>query len=251
MSQEVLCVCSSSDKLPESKTNSDFQVDFRSAGLQNVRKVLVSKIIVPNVFYNIRGTYGIINNSLDMTDGVNDYVVTVPEGQYTLTQFLAELKAGIDLIVPGTVTITADPTTYKLSFTFTTPPMTLRGASPMAQVLGLSADLLCNPTGTCQSIYDLQGYSAVFVHSPELARSHGVDGGFGQISLMAMVSLTTTPFGGNAFYQANDDELAEILYEGINPINQVTIVLRDSKGNKLDIGTNEMTVVFKAYKVQN
>ena len=80
MSNEVLCVCSSSDKLPESKSNSDFQLDFRSAGLQNVRKILVSKITVPNVFYNIRGSYGIVNNSLNLLDGAAPVTATVERG---------------------------------------------------------------------------------------------------------------------------------------------------------------------------
>ena len=251
MSHEVLCVCSSSDKLPESKSNSDFQLDFRSAGLQNVRKILVSKVTVPNVFYNIRGSYGIINNTLNLLDGVVPVTATVEEGQYTLTQFLPALKASIDAVVGTTVTITADPITYKLTFSFLVGPVTLLADSTMSSVIGLSADLVCNPAGTCQSLYDLQGYSNLFIHSPELGRSHGIDGGFGQISLIAMISLADTPFGGNAFYQANDSELSEIVYDSVNPINTVTIVLRDSKGNKLDIGTNEMTVLFKCYKIQN
>ena len=250
MSREVICVASSSDKLPDSNSNSDFKVDFRPGGLQNVRKILVSKIIVPNVFYNVRGSYGIVNNTLNLLDGVTPVTATVPEGQYTLTQFLTALKTAMDAVLTGTVTITADPVTYKLSFTYSSPPGALLADSPMSQLIGLSSDIAMDPTGTCQSIYDLQGYSSVFVHSPELARSHGLDGGFGQISLMGMVSLTTTPFGGNAYYQANDDELSEIVYDSVNPVNQVTIVLRDSKGNKLPIGTNEMTVVFKCYKIQ-
>jgi hypothetical protein len=204
MSQEVLCVCSSSDKLPESKSNSDFQLDFRSAGLQNVRKILVSKVTVPNVFYNIRGSYGIINNTLNLLDGVVPVVAIVAEGQFTLTQFIPALKAAIDAVVATTVTITADPITYKLTFTFAVGPVTLLADSTMSSVIGLSTDLVCNPAGTCQSLYDLQGYSNLFIHSPELGRSHGIDGGFGQISLIAMVSLANTPFGANGFYQAND-----------------------------------------------
>ena len=251
MSREVLCVCSSSDKLPESKSNSDFQLDFRSAGLQNVRKILVSKITVPNVFYNIRSSYGIVNNELKMLDGVTPVSAAVPEGQYTMSQFLIALKTAIDAAIVGTVLITANPTTYKLLFAFAPGPVTLLQESSLASVIGLGADLVCAPSASCQSLYDLQGYSNLFVHSPELARSHGIDGGFGQISLLAMVSLATTPFGGNAFYQANDSELSEIVYDSVNPINTVTIILRDSKGNKLDIGTNEMTVVFKCYKLNN
>lgn len=251
MSREVLCVCSSSDKLPESKSNSDFVLDFRSAGLQNVRKILISQVIVPNVFYNIRGDYGVLNNTLDLLDGAVPVTAVVPSGQYNLTQFIPALKAAMDLVLGTPVTITADPITYKLTFSHVAGPITLLSSSTMAPVIGLESDLLCNPSGTCQSIYDLQGYSAVFVHSPELARAHGIDGAFGQISLATMVSLTTTAFGLNAYYQANDDELSEIIYDSVNPINQVTIVLRDSKGNKLDIGTNEMTVVFKCYKLNN
>ncbi len=253
MSREVLCVCSSNDKLPESKSNSDFQLDFRSAGLQNVRKILVSKITVPNVFYNIRGSYGVVNNSINLLqNGVPVLLpITISEGQYNLTQFTAALKVAIDAKIASTVTITVDPITYKLTFSVAAGNITILQNSTMSEVLGISADLFCNPAGTAQSIYDLQGYSNVFIHSPELGRSHGIDGGFGQISLLAMVSLATTPFGVNAFYQANDSELSEVVYDSVNPINTVTIVLRDSKGNKLPIGTNEMTLVFKCYKLAN
>ena len=41
--------------------------------------------------------------------------------------------------------------------------------------------------------------------------------------------------------------LCEIVYSEPQNLSRIRIVLRDNEGNKLDIGTKNMSVVLKAY----
>jgi hypothetical protein len=59
--------------------------------------------------------------------------------------------------------------------------------------------------------------------------------------------LVDAPFGGFAYRQNNDDELASIQYDQVRNLSRISIILRDNLGNKLNIGTHKMNVVLKCY----
>jgi len=264
MSLEKLLVISSEDKDSSSNSNSDFVVSLKETYYtQNIDRIMIKDIIVPNVFPNIRGdNYGTSqNNQFRLVDSFGSLLslITIPEGQYLISTFgvppandlLVALKAGIDpIIAPETVTITINPITQKLNFTFSGgigydfAPTPL---SPLNNVLGIE-----RPTNVpslslnAQSLTDLGGYPMVYVHSKKLAESNGIDGDFGLISLAEAVSLTEAPFGSYAYRQNNDDELSSVIYDNPRNLSRIQIILRDNKGNKLDIGTHTMTVIFKA-----
>jgi hypothetical protein len=260
MSLEKLVVLSSDDKDSGSNSNSDFVVSLKEEYYtQNVLKVYVKDVVVPNVFPNIRGdSYGTSSNNLLKIDqqGVGIVDVVVPEGQYVIStlgvpppnDLLVVLKGLIDVaIAPETVSITVDSITNKLLFTFSSPDFKLGIAdSPMNDVLGLGVETpVYSAAITASSLPDLSGYPMVYVHSKKLAEANAIDGDFGLISVAESVSLVDAPYGSYAYRQNNDDELSAILYDNIRNLNRIQITLRDVKGNKLDIGTFSMTVIFK------
>jgi hypothetical protein len=265
MSLEKLIVVSSQDKDTPSDSNSRFTVSLKeSYYTQNVLKIMVKDIIVPNVFYNVRGeSYGSNqNNIFKFTTTLGDVTVTIPEGQYvistlgvppandllTVTENLINTALG-----GGSVSLSFDITTQKITFTWNTNVygfLLKEQGNLAADIFGIGPNdpaqfgqLSQTPT----YIASLNGLPAVYVHSKRLAEANGIDGDFGLISLVEDVSLNNAPFGSYAYKQNNDDELATILYDQQRNLNRIQITLRDNLGNVLDIGTNTMTVVFKVY----
>lgn len=255
MSLEKIIVISSDDKDPsQSNSNSDFVVNLKERYYtQNINRILVKDILVPNSFYNVRSSDGEVNNTLKLKEGANpDVVATIPEGQYTITQLIPVLQTSIDAVLTGgnAVTIAQDAVTQKLTFTFSLTPTLIYAISEpdlFADLIGVSADTASALSVTAQFPPDLSGYNMVFIHSQDLSQYHGIDGDFGLISLLENVSLHDVPYGAFAYRQNSDDDLALVQYEQPANLNRIRIVLRDHKGNKLDIGTKKMEVTVKAF----
>ena len=268
MSLEKLVTISSSDKNVDlSESNSDFTVILNERNLsQGVNRILIKECTVPNVFPNIRSEanyFNSANNVLQLdVQGLGVVAFVVPEGQYVIStlgvpppnDLLTVLKTLIDAsIFPDTVTISLNPITNKLNFAFGNPDYkfienTPTTPSPLNDVLGIvNATPAYTNNIDADGLPDLSGYKNIYIHSKDIADLNGVDAGFGLISLAEPVSLVDTPYGSYAYKQNNDDELASIVFEQPRNLSSIRIVLRDEKGVKLDIGTHEMNIVFKAY----
>jgi hypothetical protein len=124
----------------------------------------------------------------------------------------------------------------------------------MADVLGIAEgdeSQLGLTTQTPSYTPALNGLNMVYVQSKDLGEQNGIDGDFGLIPLVESVSLHDAPFGSYAYKQSNDSELSEVRYENPRNLNRINITLRDVEGNKLNIGTNTMTITFKIYLSTN
>jgi len=272
MSLEKNIIISSEDKDPSSSnSNSDFVVNLKERYYtQNILKVLVSEVTVPNVFPNIRGAdYGTSqNNFLSVSTGGPPISIFIPEGQYLLgsvnplLDFVTVLTNQINASIgPSTIAINYNELTNKLEFTMTgsdlfifgsqnTPLTPTQAKTIINDVLGLPETTFILPDGVLTSApfqVDLSGFQNVYVHSKEVALSHAIDGDSGLISVVSPVSLVDAPFGGFAYRQNDDNELASIQYDQVRNLSRISIILRDNLGNKLNIGTHKMNVVLKCY----
>jgi hypothetical protein len=270
MSLEKILVISSEDKDSGSPSNSDFTVSLRENYLtQNINRVLVKEITVPNVFSNVRGTdYGTSrNNFMRIEDSTGSQSnIILPEGQYLLNStnpandFTTQLENVINTAIsPDSVSITVSDLTGRITFTFTGDTYRLypsdddnAGNGKLADVIGITTKTaVYSAVITADGLPDLAGYQNVYVHSKEIAESHGIDGDSGLISLVDPVSLSEAPYGSYAYKQENDDELASIVYEEIRNLQRLRIVLRDNLGNILPIGSHKMNVTLKIYLAQS
>ena len=272
MSLEKNIIISSEDKdVSSSNSNSDFVVNLKERYYtQNILKVLVSEVTVPNVFPNIRGSdYGTSqNNLIAVSTGGPPILFFLPEGQYLLESsnplldFVTALTGVINTaIAPSTIAINYNELTNKLEFTMTgsdlfifgsqtTPLTSAQAKTVINDVLGLPETTFFLPNGVLTSApfqVDLSGFQNVYVHSKEVALSHAIDGDSGLISVVSPVSLADAPFGSYAYRQNDDNELASIQYDQVRNLSRISIVLRDNLGNKLPIGTAKMNIVLKCY----
>jgi hypothetical protein len=252
MSLEKLIILSSNDKDSNvSNNNSDFVVNLRETYYtQDIKRILVKEVQVPNNFYNIRdGTNGSQNNELKITEqGFGQVTATVPQGQYTITEYLTALDLAVNAVMVATVfTSTLDVATKKITMTGVGNTTILDATSNMASALGLQTTTANQLVHIMDALPNLSGINMVYVHSKDVAENHGIDGDSGLISVMESLSFHDVPFGAMGYKQNNDDELALIDYDQPKNLKTVLIVLRDDLGNKLDIGTSEMTVVLKCF----
>jgi hypothetical protein len=254
MSQSKFLRVSSTDRSfsNPNESNGNFTV-FPIARIEmgQIKKVQVYSCLIPNVFYNIRSSQGQINNTLNLTLGVTNYTVTLPEGQYVLsttpsaTEFKTQLQAVINTaIAPATVVITQDVLTKKLIFTFST-PATILLSSLMSGVIGYTADQPQALVLTMDGLPNLTGYEQLYIHSSTLARMLYLDSKDGGINVICGVNMTEAPFGSYAYLQNNDRALSEYEYYSPSTLDRIDIRLRDVYGNILDPGTYNICLVLK------
>lgn len=240
---------SSDDKLPNSLSNSDFNVNLINAlPVTNVQNIYVESIQIPNNFYNIRdGTNGSQNNSLLITENGQPQVnVLVPQGQYLLNDFLTALDLAVNALMVGSVvTSTIDPVTKKLTMTFVGNTTILDASSPMAPVLGLATTTANQLVHVMDYITQLNGYQMVYLHSRDVASGNAIDAGRGYVSTVNSVSFHNVPFGSYGYKQINSEFLGHINYERPTSLTSINHVLRDNSGNKLDVGTGVVTIHYK------
>jgi hypothetical protein len=259
---EKLILLTSNDKIPDqSQTNSDFTIELKdSYQTQNVKRVLIKDISVPNVFYNVREGKSAPGSGTANADfvfqetGQPVQTVTVPEGNYTTATYITALEALMNgVLVGGTVAITQSSLTQRLTFTLTGTTINLfsiddpTNPNPAANIVGITQSVVAISAITFASLPDLSGVKLAYVHCREVAESHGIDGGFGLISVAEDISFHDTQFGATAFRKNDDSELALIEYSTPRNLSSLRIVLRDDRGAKLNIGTSQMAVIIKVF----
>lgn len=253
MSKEKIMIINSRDRIEG--TNADFTVTFNDSACQQVKKVLVKDIFIPNLFYNITTA----NNTLLLFQNIDitPKTVTVPIGQYNVDQLIAQLKTSIDAKLSGgaIVTITKSDILYNLTFTFSgaivpaNNQMVLSIDSTIRDIIGLAQTNSSASVVIMDNPYNLRPLDFVQIHSQQVAETHGLDGGANSyIALLETVSLTMSAFGGIAYRQNSDDELASVLYDQPRNLSRVSIVLRNEQGTRLSLPSNAyVSVMIKIF----
>jgi hypothetical protein len=256
MPTEKLIVVNSRDKI--SGSNTDFTVQFNDSLSQEVLKIIVKEIYIPNQFYNVESEGKRKNNTIVLNqNGLGEVSAIIIEGQYNIDSLIVALKTAIDaVLVDGAiVTITKNNTTNTLIFTFTGSAtiannnVSFIDTSLIKSLIGFDATIPQATTLNMPYSWNLNELQYVQVHSPELASTYGMDAGANTtINLLETVSLTSAGFGAVAYKQSNDNELHEIMYDDQRVLQQVRIKLRDADGNILSLPPNHhCTIIVKAY----
>lgn len=236
---------SSEDKNTSSSTsNSQFKVDLPGADLDKVKGFSLVYASVPNIFPNVPSYKSTL--LISSITGATNYTVPVTVGQYTLTQFLAQLKIDIEAVIPDTVAIAASAQNI-LTFTWTgdTYSVTFAG-STLAPIIGLTADLAGGATSVMQSQVNLSGESEVWIHSRKLnpggmTEADGIFSAFGVIAL-------DNPYGAVCYMRSPDHVSSQITFGSRKSLRSIDIVLRNRTGEVLVLPDNfHFSMLIKAY----
>lgn len=160
---------SSRDRDGDSQGQYNFKVSFNDYFLNNVRRVLVKEIVVPNTAYNVNSN----TNTLVYEAAAGDQTITVTPGQYTLTELLDELVTQFAAETPAqTMTYTVNSITDKLNITFTN-SISLKGSAlgtTMSYLLGLnpSINTASQLSHDLPNSFDMSGLKTIHVGSHRL-----------------------------------------------------------------------------------
>jgi hypothetical protein len=248
-------------------SNSNFAVAYNNTQLmQSVSSVVMNSCDIPNVFYNINNTgYNFANSGNNVflftdKDG-NLQTVTVPAGQYTITQLLAVINnfiVNLGTYTPTNgVTLSLNPITNKIEVNNNTSgqlfglPAT-NPAFTMAPYIGLTSSITIVGTSSAslQDLPNLAGIQEVYITSQKVSNfSNLVVADSIQYPCILNVQIDV-PFGQFAHYKAQNPEIDDIEYgsitQGVN-LQVIDIQLRDRWGNILDLQGLPFNLIMKAY----
>lgn len=251
MLQHKLFQVSSRDRdLKTSSSTSDFVIQFNNAEhLQMIKSVVVKQVSFPNVFYNISSLDG--NNTFTYAIAGAPTSVTIPEGQYTVTTFIAALDTAAAAIG---LTTTHNTLTNKLSFVTTTAIewLDLEDGNAMAEVLGITAgggsgiDTL---TYSAPGLPSLEGVRNVYIESPQLGESNFLRSNGTLTNILCCVPVTVDHLGINHYSSPHSeiDDVESLSRRHGKNISQVNIRVLDHDGHVLNLQGHHITLILKVY----
>lgn len=235
---------SSEDKV--SGTNNKFVVNLESSGgaIDNVKGFIVHSAQVPNIFYNVPE----YKNELQVTKQTGNvvYTIFIAPNQYTVSDFLAQLKSQIDaFIFPDTASVALDPF-GKIVFSWSGDAYAFteanREATTMRDIIGLTESDAQGIFYTAQNMsapVNLIGETECYIHSRVLCPSNLVEAN-GAFSVVDKINLDE-PYGSMCYTNYNNDTthmMRYFPYESRKTLRTVDINLRTRTGELLELPDN-------------
>ena len=237
-------------------TKGRFTIDLLSTGgiIDNIKGYMVHSMECPNVFDNI--PYYANTLTVVKATGLVTIDIPIPTNYYYIDDLVTVLQLTINTAIgPDTVVVvkSGSSPTEKFQFTFTGDDYDLKLSSSIASKLGLTSDLTCldGVATTLQSIPNLIGETAVYMHSRTLAPANLIEGS-GSFSVVDKLNLNV-PYGGTAYTNYGTEATRFKKYypfESLKTIRQVKVTLRNRTGNILTLPDNfdfscMLTVFYK------
>jgi hypothetical protein len=243
------------DRAIESKNQYNFVVHTNDYFLNQIRKVIVKSISVPNTQYNVSS----VNNTLTYDVGAGDATVSVPIGQYTSIADLLDTLAAAFLAGPGIVmTHTFDTLLYKATLTFGVAIILKRGingaesevgTSTIAHVIGLgdvdTASLLVH---VMPDIVDLSGLKKVYISSKALTMTSSmVSSNREQANVIGEINMEV-PFGYVQHELISEiDSMSESTSSIPNNLSTIDIQLLDERLKPVDLQGHSVYLTLKVF----
>lgn len=232
---------SSEDKTSNSPNNSRFEVNLNQTGtsIDRVAGYAVKYAACPNIFPNVPSYANVL--SITKQTGAVVYDITIPVGQYTLSNFITQLQSSINSVIgPDSVTITE--TNGFLSFTWVGDQYSFNpDQSTINDIIGITSQAqgVFFTTATLSNPVNLTGESELYIHSKTLNNAGLIEpsGSFAVVDILPL----NVQYGGVAYSNYNDIILHEkqyVPYESLRTFRTVDIVLRNRNGEVLVLPDN-------------
>ena len=246
---------SSDDKDSPSMTNSNFTATLASMqDLTNVTKVIVSQIMVRNVFYNVRTG---INDTLNLyRDGVLDNTLVVPEGFWEANDLIAYIIAGFPTAMFGgvgyelNIEIQPNGKWHMYLYNGSYGMLGIGNASTLAGLLGFGYPQL--PVDHIYASYwpDLEGLGSLYIMSDKVGSGNLLESTSNQQgkvrSCLAIVPIVAE-FQALNVWRSLDSEIDSIYYERPRNLSSIDIRIENDVGTIVDIGNTEIKVQLKIF----
>jgi len=254
-----LITISGADGSPDSKSRTDFNVNL-GPNMQKISRISIVSVTFPNNAYNINGSGGGANNQYNVTSGTDSKDFTVTEGFYTTTTLMSNVETAVNdwLTTLGdgqSITLTQDPTSQKVSITYTagTGPasITIVDAtvnSGIWEILGWIDSLPTTVTTSATAPYlpSLGGLKEVYLQSNELGPGNMYDKDGTQKNTLICIPITA-PFGVSNVFECKVDSLCEITYLSPRSAQRCDFYFTDRGGNIVDLHGGNPIINLKVW----
>ena len=243
MLRHKLLNITSRDKDASSNSNSDFTVSLNNIKeLQTARSVIIKQVSIPITMYNITAFNRTF--SYKIATVLSSFSITV--GQYNITTLISALQTAGSALG---LAITQNAITNKLSFTTTTNIEYLTiTQNAMADVLGIKtgsgADVASYTSG---NIVDLGGVKNIYLES-NIGEHNLIRSNKKTISILGVIPVKVS-YGFTEHYISSHTEIDDVDNNSHGGRNhqQISIVLRDSNDNILDLNGHHVEIVLKVH----
>ena len=238
----------SSSNDPNNTNPANFDVNFGNSDFAhgNIAGMLLVDINIPNMFYNINESNRrvVIKSSAAIT-----YVIDMPLGQYTVTQYMDEFTLQLAAASGGAFIVNSyavDPITGVLDVDFN-----LIYEWPVVETLGQPfnspeaiALLGMNPNGSFFSSPELMyppnfsGEKEILINTTIMASNTTLGTNNAQETIVDFVSLADTCYGTCKWHHAFDQEIRHHVFPNNTSIQHINFILTDIHGRELTLPAN-------------
>ena len=235
----------SKDKSITSHSQYDMEIDFNDYMLHQIKRVILKSVYIPNTMYNVNQ----YNNQLVYDAGAGNVIITVPVGQYSITQLMDYLVAQFILGPYGTVTYVNNLMTNKLELTFDA-NIILRSSSTISEVLGMDSyvDTSNLSVHSLPHIYNLSGLLKVYIGSHTIAKGTTMSSS-DKTHLNIFTEIPMRVSYGAIEHRVLDvlESTDEVTHSIPFNMSSIDITLYDQNLNIVDLNGLEYQIVLKVF----
>lgn len=253
MTETNFVIINSKFRNVSSKSTSDFIYSLGES--LEVSDIAVKSVSMVNAEYNIKAGH----NTLIVNNGITDFNLVVPVGQYDITQLITAITTALTTQYGGTNTITLQPTTKRLFFTSTTPLRfgTDVNASPVGFILGLGDE--SNNINNYYPEFGSSSFLAPFLPNLQGSNNYHISSatlGQGQGSLLKnnekkpiiLSVLNNVDFGDVISYEVNEIKLNQRHFNRPTNIQDIDIKVLDDDNEVVDLNGTNIEIVLQIIK---
>ena len=239
-------VINSAYKTSDSRSTSDFTYNIGSS--LETDFVTIKSVSIPHIEYNVNNA----KNKLRISSGGVVYDLTIPIGQYTISQLITELQTQIISSIGGTCVITLDPVTQKLNFQ-TSAGMkvsSLKSVSSLSKYLGIAYGTSYYPLSdsvnfNAVGIPALQGPNNYYLASSVLSQGYASILTNGQRVPIILPIPIDVEYGQIQQYESNDTDLNTKQFSRPQNVQNIDIKIYDDDLNIVDLQGQDIEVILK------
>jgi hypothetical protein len=225
-------------------TSADFKINAPPSYFQDIKKVELEQVTMPNTIYNITSA----NNHMDINDGALK-VVTIPDGAYTISVLCSTLLTQLNVVSTNFTAVTYSPTTFKVTITRTVNFSILFStgvnvSTAINEELGFAAsDFAGASTYTGAYPISLGNPYNIYIRIDEVG-SPGVTSS--NVSYTFVVPMVASGGAGSILnYTVGNFYKQQVNLSATKSFSQFSIKLLDGSGNPVNLNTSDWEMIMR------
>lgn len=223
-------------------------VKYDGAPLRNIKYMFIKSATIANTLYTVRAG---VNDTIVVGDAVPAWsTVTLREGNYNITTFLAELKTQLDSSAIGTFTCAYSELTMKITISCTNNFQLDYSLSTAAKLMGLNSDTSLSTTATMQDTVNLTSTERLYMTSKSLSAFDNPSYIYNGSSFMNSRAILSVPIdvdhGDVISYVPESDNSSYRSYQS-GVIDEIDIAIQDDDGVNVDLNGGTWTLELIVY----